>query len=109
MNPDGMAPGTGLGARFELQHLAGKGGMGTVYRALDVATGQPVAVKVLLGSAETARFAREVRLLEGVRHPAVVRYVAEGTTSEGAPYLVTEWLDGEELVTRIERARLTVE
>jgi tetratricopeptide (TPR) repeat protein len=104
-----MAPGTLLGRRFELERLAGQGGMGAVYRALDLTTGQPVAVKVLLRSTDTVRFAREARLLEGVRHAAVVRYVAEGTTSEGAPYLVTEWLDGEELVTRLSRARLTVE
>jgi hypothetical protein len=104
-----MAPGTVLGGRFELERLAGEGGMGTVYRALDRATGQPAAVKVLLRSADAARFVREARLLEGVRHPAVVRYVGEGTTSDGAPYLVMEWLDGEELLTRLARARLTVE
>ncbi len=109
MNAEGMAPGTVLGGRFELERLAGQGGMGTVYRARDVASRQPVAVKVLLRSADAARFAREAHLLEDVRHPAVVRYVAQGTTGEGAPYLVTEWLDGEELVTRLERGRLTVE
>jgi predicted Ser/Thr protein kinase len=109
MNAEGMAPGTVLGRRFELERFAGEGGMGTVYRALDLTTGQPVAVKVLRRSAETARFAREARLLEGARHPAVVRYVAEGTTSQGAPYLVMEWLDGEELLTRLARGPLSLE
>ncbi|MEP7123569.1 MAG: protein kinase [Byssovorax sp.] len=109
MNADGMAPGTVLGGRFELERLAGRGGMGTVYRALDLTTGQAAAVKVLLRAADSARFAREARLLAGVRHPAVVRYVAQGTTGDGAPYLVMEWLDGEELLTRLERGRLTVE
>ncbi len=69
MSAERIAPGAVLGQRFQLERLAGTGGMGTVYRALDVATGQPVAVKVLLRSADTARFARESRLLEGVRHP----------------------------------------
>jgi hypothetical protein len=109
MIAEGMAAGTVLGNRFELERLAGKGGMGTVYRALDLATGQPVAVKVLLRSEDAARFAREVRLLESAPHPAVVRYVDAGATREGAPYLVMEWLDGEELLTRLERSRLTIE
>jgi hypothetical protein len=109
MNVEGMAPGTVLGHRFELERVAGAGGMGTVYRALDRATGQPVAVKVLLRAADAVRFTREARLLESGPHPAVVRYVAEGTTSAGTPYLVMEWLDGEELLTRLERARLSVE
>jgi eukaryotic-like serine/threonine-protein kinase len=109
MNAEGLAPGTVLDRRFELERLAGAGGMGLVYRALDLATGQPAAVKVLLRSGDAARFAREVRLLEGVRHPAVVRYVAEGTLRDGAPYLAMEWLDGEELVARLERAPLTIE
>src|SRR4051794_34999890 len=93
MNAEGMAPGTVLGRRFELLRLAGAGGMGAVYHARDLATGQPVAVKVLLRPADTARFAREARLLEAVRHPAVVRYVAEGTTSDGAPHLVMDGLE----------------
>src|SRR4051812_44326835 len=81
MIAEGMAPGTVLGGRFELGRQTGAGGMGVVYRPRDPPPGQPAAVKVLLRSADAARFPREARLLEGARHPAVVRYVAEGTTS----------------------------
>ncbi len=47
--------------------------MGVVYRAHDLATGEAVAVKVVLQAEDAARFAREARVLEGVHHPAVVR------------------------------------
>jgi hypothetical protein len=104
-----LSPGVVLGKRFELERVAGVGGMGTVYRARDLTTGEPAAVKVLLPTADTGRFAREARLLDDVRHPSIVRYVGEGATAEGAPYLVMEWLDGEELVARLERGPLTVD
>ena len=101
-----MRPGDVIEGRFEVERVAGAGGMGTVYRALDLTTGSPVAVKVLLGHADADRFTREARILEGVKHPAVVRYVARGATADGAPYLVMEWLEGEELALRLARGRL---
>src|SRR5689334_13550878 len=79
-----------LGARFELERLAGAGGMGEVFRARDRRTGDRVAVKVLLDGAATdaVRFEREAEALAELSHPAVVRYVAHGITPAGRPYLV---------------------
>ncbi|HVK89231.1 MAG TPA: protein kinase, partial [Kofleriaceae bacterium] len=59
--------------RFVLEALAGTGGMGTVYRALDRTTGANVALKVLKSSSQDAveRFVRETRVLEALRHPAI--------------------------------------
>ena len=96
--------------RFEIERLAGVGGMGRVYRARDRRLGVPVAVKVLHveGANEQERFAREIETLGALSHPGIVRFVAHGRTPEGEPYLVTEWLDGEDLGARLRRAGLTL-
>jgi tetratricopeptide (TPR) repeat protein len=99
-----------LADRFEIERLAGSGGMGKVYRAHDRWTGQPVALKVLQsdGAAEIERFAREAEVLAGLAHPAIVRFVAHGQTPEGEPYLAIEWLEGEDLGARLKRKGLTI-
>jgi serine/threonine protein kinase len=95
-------PGAVLSERFEVERRAGAGGMATVFRAHDRLTGEPVAIKVLLGrDDDSERFGREVRLLAELRHPAIVRYIAHGPTPTGDVYLAMEWLDGETLEQRI--------
>ena len=103
-------PGTRLGARFEILEEIGRGGMATVYRARDLRSGVPVAVKVLrAGDAEDVeRFAREVILLRELAHPGIVRLVADGRALGGASYLVEEWIDGESLRARLRRGGLDV-
>ncbi|MFO0762911.1 MAG: protein kinase [Byssovorax sp.] len=105
-----MQPGEVVGERFRIERLARSGGMGNVYRAVDERTGEAVALKALQGNAalDTARFTREAELLSGLRHPGIVRYVAHGVGATGRPYLVMEWLDGEELGDRLVRAPLGV-
>jgi tetratricopeptide (TPR) repeat protein len=104
-------PGEVIAHRFVIQHKAGVGGMGAVYRARDGATDEDVAIKVVrhLGSREVARFAREVRVLAALEHSAIVRYVTHGTDLDGAPFLVMEWLEGEDLAERLLRGRLEVQ
>ncbi len=106
-----MRPGTVIGDRFELERAAGAGGMGAVYRARDRASGKLVALKLLHvdDGTQDDRFVREVRALEGLSHPAIARYVAHGMTSDGQRYLVTEWLEGEDLAQRLERGPLVLE
>src|SRR5687767_14836167 len=96
-----MDAGTVIDGRFEIERLAGTGGMGAVYRALDRVSGEPVAVKVLRGVEESARFAREGQILAELRHPGIVRPVSSGVTGRGAPYLAMEWLDGQDLSQRL--------
>ncbi|WNG59626.1 protein kinase [Archangium gephyra] len=103
--------GTVIAGRFTLEDEAGRGGMGTVYRALDSSTGRPVALKLLhaLASQQAAmRFNREAVLLEGLHHPAIVSYVAHGTLDNGQPYLAMEWLEGEDLTRRLLREPLSL-
>ncbi|WP_437489904.1 protein kinase [Sorangium sp. So ce1014] len=103
-----MTPGERLGARYTIERQAGKGGLGTVYRARDDASGTPVAIKVLREPTDEkrSRFAREARALAGLSHPCIVQYVAHGTTPDGELYLAMEWLEGEDLGARLSRGRM---
>ncbi len=96
-----------LADRFVLEQLAGRGGMGEVYRALDRRTGQPVAVKIVREPQASllARFEREARILAEVEHPSIVRYVAHGVRHTGEPFLAMEWLDGHDLASQLARER----
>ncbi|HVK76235.1 MAG TPA: protein kinase [Kofleriaceae bacterium] len=97
-----------LASRFELGDRRGIGGMGSVYRARDLATGATVALKLLRDERleEVDRFAHEAELLASLDHDAIVRYVAHGRTTDGC-YLAMEWLDGEDLDERLARAPMT--
>ena len=102
---EGARLGTVVAGRFRLEELAGKGGMGEVFRARDVSTGAMVALKLLHpadGSFEqAARFDREARLLSQLGHPGIVSYLAHGKAEDGRPYLALEWLSGQDLGKRL--------
>ncbi|OZC01805.1 serine/threonine-protein kinase [Rubricoccus marinus] len=88
---------------YEIEEMVGEGGMGRVYRArrADGAYDKTVAVKVvrrsltLAGSDVAARLRRERELLAALDHPGIARLVDGGETSDGVPYLVTEFIEGE--------------
>jgi tetratricopeptide (TPR) repeat protein len=104
-----LKPGEVVSDRFVVERLAGRGGMGAVYQALDRVSGKRVALKTMMsegGSDE--RFARESRVLRELSHPAIVEYVAHGITALGQPFLAMEWLEGEDLGARLGRSRLGV-
>jgi tetratricopeptide (TPR) repeat protein len=101
-----VKPGDVIADRFEILTIAGSGAMGVVYRATDRSSSQPVALKLLRPGSDVDRFTREARLLAELDHPGIVRYVSHGETEEGR-YLVMEWLEGESLSQRFERAELT--
>jgi tetratricopeptide (TPR) repeat protein len=98
------------GGRFRLESEAIRGGMGTVYGARDLVTGERVALKVLHDDRPGAadRFRQEAALLADLRHPAIVRYIDHGVTGDGGLYLAMEWLAGETLEQRLGRGPLGV-
>jgi tetratricopeptide (TPR) repeat protein len=108
-----LSEGTIVAGRFRIERVAGVGGMGAVYRAHDEESNAPVAMKVLadgLGLGEDqGRFWREAQLLSTLRHPRIVAYVSQGMVAAGRPYLVMEWLDGEDLATRLERGPVSID
>jgi tetratricopeptide (TPR) repeat protein len=89
-----------LNGRYRLEERLGAGGMGAVYRAQDLATGQAVAVKVLLdlleGEEHRHRFQREFRILTRLSHPRIVAVYDYGQW-DGTPYYVMELLAGVDL------------
>jgi serine/threonine protein kinase/dipeptidyl aminopeptidase/acylaminoacyl peptidase len=101
-----LTPGTRVGP-YEIVTPLGAGGMAEVYRARDARLDRDVALKVIaeaLGSDPglVARFEREARLAGSLQHPNVVA-VHDVGQHEGAPYLVTELLQGETLRERLSR------
>ena len=83
------------------------GGMGEVYRALDLILNQPVALKFLsqaahTGEAALARFRNEVRIARQVSHPSVCRVYDIGVI-EGLHFLSMEYVDGEDLASLLRR------
>ncbi|MGZ3451817.1 MAG: serine/threonine-protein kinase [Polyangiales bacterium] len=98
-----MRPGETIAERFLIEREVASGGMGTVLRAVDRLSGEPVALKVMKKSnaATVERFVREAALLAELRHPSIVRHVAHGTTSAGEPWLAMEWLEGCDLDQRL--------
>ncbi len=96
-----------VGGRFRLGERLSWGGMGTVYRALDLETGREVAVKLPhIGApgATDSRFEREVRAVASVVCSSVIGYVGHG--SEEEPFLAMELVDGEPLVALLQQGAL---
>ncbi|MBI4705899.1 MAG: serine/threonine protein kinase, partial [Deltaproteobacteria bacterium] len=94
--------------KYRITRVVGRGGMGTVYEAVNTAIGKRVAMKfidaALAGSEEAvARFQREALAASAVESPHIVQIFDAGTGEDGAPYLVMELLRGSDLGAHISR------
>ncbi|MBX3158561.1 MAG: serine/threonine protein kinase [Deltaproteobacteria bacterium] len=99
-----------LGA-YRLGRVIGRGGMGEVYDAWHVDTGDAAAVKLLVQSEQgnprsVERFLREVRAVRAVTSRHVVRVLAASDESDPIPYLVMERLTGHDLAHHLRAGRL---
>src|SRR5262245_18142452 len=99
-----LAAGTRLGP-YQIIGAIGAGGMGEVYRERDPPLGRDVAVKALpagvsLSPQRLRRFEQEARAAAALNHPNILA-VHDIGQHEGAPYIVSELLDGETLRTRL--------
>jgi tetratricopeptide (TPR) repeat protein len=101
-----LAAGQLLAGRFQIQAELGQGGMGRVYRALDLELGERVAIKMLSGqpddgSVEAERLLREVQICRKITHPNVVRVFDLGRHA-GSIFIIMELLEGQVLVDLID-------
>jgi serine/threonine-protein kinase len=91
-----------LGKRFRIDAPIGKGAMAEVFRAVDLETSAPVAVKIMRTSlagdpTAKARFAREGEVQARLRHRNIAALLSSGITDREEPYLVVELLRGKNL------------
>jgi tRNA A-37 threonylcarbamoyl transferase component Bud32 len=99
--------GTVLSGRYRLEAKLGSGGMSTVYLARDETLDRQVAVKVMHREMseqpeQQERFRREARAVAKLSHPNVVAVIDAGEDG-GHPYIVFEYVEGENLKQRIKR------
>jgi serine/threonine-protein kinase len=102
--PPDIQPGALLAGRYRIGRMLGSGGMGAVFAAEHVDLLEPVAIKVLLhdgsaeGSAEAlGRFMREGWAASKIKSEYVARVNDLGRLEDGTPYIVMEYLDGNDL------------
>src|SRR5579871_3750039 len=96
---------------YEIQSPLGAGGMGEVYRARDTRLNRDVAIKILPASYSAdperlQRFAQESRAAAALNHPNILSIYDIGETN-GAPYVVSELLEGETLRDRLRNGPLS--
>jgi serine/threonine-protein kinase len=96
-----LSPGTFIG-EYEVEALIGKGGMGSVYRAVQPVIGKKVAIKVLAGGlakddVAIQRFILEARSVNEIGHRNLVDIFSFGQLKDGRYYYVMEYLEGESL------------
>ncbi len=101
-----------INANVRLSHLLGKGGMGEVWVADHLTLSVAVAVKFILADQSVdemalARFSREATSAARIRSPHVVQVLDHGVHA-GAPFIVMELLEGEDLGARIARGPLAL-
>lgn len=95
---------------YQIARLLGEGGMGTVYEAVHLRLNMRVTVKVMArhlaaNDEALARFRREAEVTSAIGHPHIVQVFDSGVTTSGEPYLVMEYLEGEDFESRIRRVQ----
>jgi serine/threonine-protein kinase len=95
-----------IAGKWRVLGVLGRGGMGVVYEAQNIAIGKRVALKFIEAGADPEacrRFQREAEAASAVESAHIVEVFDSGTTEQGQPYLVMELLRGESLGSRLRR------
>jgi serine/threonine-protein kinase len=98
-----------IASKYRVERLIGMGGMGVVVAARHIELDERVAIKMLLPhlpatGEPAARFLREAKAAIRIKNEHVVRVLDVGRTDTGSPYIVMEYLDGQDLGQLLERS-----
>ncbi len=104
----GVVEGQILAGKYRVERILGAGGMGVVVAAHPMGLDERVAIKFLLPEMLSVpeavdRFAREARAAVKIKGEHVARVFDVGTLETGAPYIVMEFLQGEDLASWLQR------
>jgi len=109
------AVGSLLNGTYRLERVIAEGGMGVVFEAQHVRLPRRFAVKILGKPVDSdttittlARFRREAEIASTLAHPHIVEVFDYQVAESGAPYLVMELLEGEDLADRLKRGRVGI-
>ncbi|HEU5075010.1 MAG TPA: protein kinase [Polyangiaceae bacterium] len=102
-----LKPGDRIAEKYVLEKELGRGGMGIVFLAQDTDLERPVAIKVLLeehvaDQGAVTRFLREAKASVKIQSEHVARIYETGRLSNGVPFIVMEYLEGQDLADRLE-------
>jgi Protein kinase domain len=105
--PKGFREGDLFAGKFRIERLLGQGGMGAVYLAMHEGLKKRLAIKVLLGeisgNAEAvARFMNEAQAAANIQNEHVARVDDVSKSEDGLPYMVMEYLEGQDLAQVLE-------
>ncbi|MBA3456658.1 MAG: protein kinase [Deltaproteobacteria bacterium] len=97
-----LAPGSILLGKYRVDEIIGTGGMGRVVRASHLYLQQSVAIKILLpqmaeSPSTVARFLREAQATVRLKSEHIARVIDVGTMPDGIPFMVMEYLEGNDL------------
>jgi serine/threonine protein kinase/TolB-like protein/Flp pilus assembly protein TadD len=112
--PADVLKGTRVG-NYRIVREIGRGGMGGVYLAerADAQFRQRVALKLIKRGMDwdeiIRRFRRERQVLAGLNHPNIARLLDGGTTDEGLPYFVMEYVEGAPITEFCDQRRLSID
>ncbi|HSP79164.1 MAG TPA: serine/threonine-protein kinase, partial [Myxococcaceae bacterium] len=100
-----LAPGAQV-AGYLVEQVRYRGSVSTLYRAREVRTGAPAALKVMHPQFVAARgallrFQQEAETLRRLRHPHIVDVLENGALPDGRPFLAMEWLEGRDLAAEL--------
>ncbi len=99
--------------RYRIERMLGQGGFGMVYLARDDQLSRPVAIKVphrnLVDRLDDAEaYLREARTVANLDHPHVVPVFDVGSTEQFPCFVVSKYIDGTDLATRLKQSRLSI-
>src|SRR6187551_3789173 len=99
-----------VSSAYRVIRLIGEGAMGGIYEARQLRLDKRVAIKVLArelaaNGEALLRFHREAEITSQLGHPHIINVFDFGTTEDGQPFLVMEYLEGEDLANKIHRKK----